>query len=746
MIAGSISGRYARVTLALLLGAVVWSGCTSAENHDAGRSEGGEAGTPAEMGEAGQGAAAGEGGACGTPCGDVCCVNGDVCEGESRCIPEQEPCESDDECEHDTRCDDGVCVPYGVDGQPAFNEDCKLETSLSKIEPVVQCHWQDPPDGDPHPTFNQVMSTPVVADLGLDDDPDAFHPSIVFTVFAGETNYEGYVRVISGADCSEQLALAEDAELVNALAPATLGDLTGDGLPEIVVAAKGGGLMALRVSDDKKALEKLWRSGTCAGDTRTQDVTGGSGYQAAGASLVDLTNDGVPEVVLGATVYDSEGCILSSSLGYTAYNYGVIPVLSDIDDDGKVELVTGNALYEWDADDSDWTAETSFTPTSSVATGQVAVAELGDFPLENHDGRDFPEIAVVSNGTLRVQTLDGTVVFGPFPIPGGGIGGAPTIADFDGDGRPEIATAGGSNYAVFDLDCRPDGDEEKCATGRTDGILWQQASQDRSSNVTGSSVFDFDADGHAEVAYADECFFRIYDGATGKVAASVGNSSGTAYENPIIADVDGDFRSEIVIAANDLYGATLGCPATDPLFPSTAKANTRGVVVFRDANDGWASSRPIWNQHAYSVVNVTDSGDIPKTSKVASNWNDPKLNNFRQNAQGDLEALGLGDLTISDAGSSCDGAEPALNARVCNRGTLPVPDGLDIAFKDGKKELCLEHTSAILPPGECVIVTCAMGGADLKSPSVGLLADPDNTQHECFEKNNASRATPITCR
>jgi hypothetical protein len=57
--------------------------------------------------------------------------------------------------------------------------------------------------------------------------------------------------------------------------------------------------------------------------------------------------------------------------------------------------------------------------------------------------------------------------------------GPPTIADYDGDGAPEVGVAGGAAYVVFDGD---------------GALLWQMPTQDLSSSVTGSSVFDFNGD------------------------------------------------------------------------------------------------------------------------------------------------------------------------------------------------------------------------------------------------------------
>jgi hypothetical protein len=163
-----------------------------------------------------------------------------------------------------------------------------------------------------------------------------------------------------------------------------------------------------------------------------------------------------------------------------------------------------------------------------------------------------------STGTIRVQALDGAVVWGPIDLyhdPGvaGGHGGPPTASDFDGDGQVEFAAAANQYYAVYDPDCvaalngasppeRPGGKCERAPDmmGLPDGVLWARLSQDFSSSGTGSSVFDFNGDGNAEAVYGDECYIRVYEGKTGQVIFSAPASNATGFELPVIADVDGD--------------------------------------------------------------------------------------------------------------------------------------------------------------------------------------------------------------
>ncbi|MFK7999256.1 MAG: FG-GAP-like repeat-containing protein [Polyangiales bacterium] len=688
-----------------------------------------------------------------TECGPrACCGEGELCRFDS-CVSDFGPCDTNDDCGGDSYCDaEGRCIPYGVPAERVNDETCSRTIDIDAVTPEVQCRWVGPPDGDARPESIHVMATPVVIDLDLDNDATTLAPSIVFASFptVGVYREPGVLRIIDGATCEQQFSFPTPEDAVMSPAGVAAGDLNGDGRAEIVAVGHDGGLKAFEF--DGTNFTRIWTSGVCDGaGGRTADNTGGRD-EWAGPSIHDLDDDGVPELLLGGVVYGADGCVLSSTLGYLAYSQGLVPVIADVDMDGRMELISGDGVWEWDSDSFDWVAETWFIAGS--LRGQVAVAELGDFPIAALGGADGPEVAVVSNGTARVQTLDGVTVFGPFAINGGGRGGAPTVADFDGDGRREFATAGGSQYVVYDLDCIEGGGSGTCASDRIDGVLWTAGSQDNSSNVTGSSVFDFDADGAAEVVYADECYLRIYDGADGEVVYSAARSSGTAYENPVIADVDGDFQSEIVSAVND-YAAGLVCPATDPLRPTTTYERNHGIVVLRDTEDRWAASRPVWNQHAYAVTHVGDRGEIPASSAVAINWTDPDLNNFRQNVQGDLESLGLADLTVAGEEGPLevfcegeDGRDATLPAQICNRGTLPLAAGTEIAFRldaeDGT-ELCRTPVPVALTVGMCLEVTCTATLPSAERVDLYVVVDPDELEPECWEGNNFARLADVRC-
>ncbi|HQR05264.1 MAG TPA: putative Ig domain-containing protein [Gemmatales bacterium] len=432
----------------------------------------------------------------------------------------------------------------GGSDEQHFNVNVIGDTGEREFDPVVEWHKGS---FTVRPDSNQVMMTPAVIDLNDDGTPD-----IVFSTYTGSNyNSAGLLRAIDGRDGSELWTVNDSRYLVSGRAGIAVGDIDGDGQPEIIAEHESNRLIAFDADGSFK-----WISNTNPG-----------GVDWGSASLADLDHDGTPEIIIGATVLNANGTIRwSGNIGQGNNAFGPLSIVADLDMDGSPEIVAGNTAYH---------ADGAVYWTKPIGDGFPAIG--------NFDSDSFPEVVVVSSGYVYLLNHDGTIKWGPVAIPGGGNGGAPTIADFDNDGQPEIGVAGAGAYTVFE----------------TNGsIKWSMLTQDFSSNVTGSSVFDFDGDGQAEVVYGDELFLRIYRGTDGTVLYQLPKGSGTTYEYPVITDVDGDGNAEIVAVANQLIGG----------------AET-GIYVIGDRNNTWVNARQIWNQHSYHITNVNDDGTIPAFEK-----------------------------------------------------------------------------------------------------------------------------------
>jgi hypothetical protein len=260
--------------------------------------------------------------------------------------------------------------------------------------------------------------------------------------------------------------------------------------------------------------------------------------------------------------------------------------------------------------------------------------------------------------------------------------------------------------------------------------------------------------------------------------------SSTWQENPIVADVDGDYAAEVVMGMSSPCLPSY-CPEWDPIFPGLAcdsevdcpggpcdagrcrcetdaecgatygctdpladtpgagrvcRARHRdclpGLRVYRDARDRWASSRRIWNQHAYAVTNVGDDGAIHAPGDLPPNWSTPGLNNFRQNVQGDLGDVPGPDFTVGRLVAICEGDATRLRADVCNRGGALIDSGVTVIFarEDDATELCRLVTTEPVPPGACATVDCL---APVRADGVFVaISDPDGAVGECIEDNN----------
>ena len=125
-----------------------------------------------------------------------------------------------------------------------------------------------------------------------------------------------------------------------------------------------------------------------------------------------------------------------------------------------------------------------------------------------------------------------------------------------------------------------------------------------------------------------------------------------------------------------------GTPGTGNTCRAAHPHGLSGIRVYEDANDKWVRSRTIWNQHAYSVTNVNEDGTIPKTSSWKNNWDDPTLNNFRQNVPGDANGKATGDATAGASDTfGCGGGEVRSAARrSATAAPIRSPAGLSVGF------------------------------------------------------------------
>ncbi|HUT77748.1 MAG TPA: VCBS repeat-containing protein, partial [Polyangia bacterium] len=487
-------------------------------------------------------------------CGEVCCAEDETCY-EGSCLPVHGECQDHPDCQEDSCCHDGLCFPWGTGPCPEFNAECTQTVIAGLFQPSIQCEWTAPPDGDPYPDHVRVLSTPLVVDFDFDDDSATIEPSIVVMTYNGDDGSSGYyngafgvIRVLDGKTC--ELRYNVGTQLNGCNTPA-IADIDLDGRPDIV-AHTGLGELAIYGYDGGTDEFTVLCQGSL---TFAAQATGWSA-----PAVYDLDGDGLPEIMTGGITYDSNCVALDQSLGLTGHMYSGsgYPVVGDLDgvlnedDQPSVELATGSELYRFNRTTKIWDEVWS----GGSLQGYIAIADFGtytDDPLDDDrlalDG--IAEVVTVQAPNIYITTMGGRVIFGPVPMPSGQGGGPPTIGDFDGDGLAEVSCSGSDSIAVFDLDCTGVPDAAYCSSLATDGILWWQPSQDHSSNRTGSSLFDFEGDGRTEVIYADEVFTRVYDGLTGDVVFSQWHSSCTWNEYPIVADVDGDFRAELVVPSNE---------------------------------------------------------------------------------------------------------------------------------------------------------------------------------------------------
>ncbi len=310
-------------------------------------------------------------------------------------------------------------------------------------------------------------------------------------------------------------------------------------------------------------------------------------------AIYDLDGDGKPEIIDGFEVFDNTG---HSKFSYdeSAFQneyWCPAPTAADLDGDGKQEIIFGNAALHSDG---------SVYWTIPGPPGQPQVADF--------DGNGQPEIFVARQDGLLIVSHDGHILSGPVQSFDPGVSPycwakAGAVADFDGTGHASLMDGSCNHFGIWHV-----------PPSMQMSLLWD-APIDDSSGVASSTAFDFLGSGISNAVYGDQDSIWVFDGNGGTVNFDEPRASGTLIEFPVVADVDNDGSADIVVVSNQQGDHPENYLHT--------------VDVYQDSGKRWMPVRRIWNQHAYHVTNVLEDGTIPV--KQVNSWQ--ALNTFRVNAQ-----------------------------------------------------------------------------------------------------------------
>jgi hypothetical protein len=492
--------------------------------------------------------------------------------------------------------------------------------------------------------------------------------------------------------------------------PLAVGDINNDGKPEIVGVREYQSAMFFSAGE----------YAVVAFNSTGQEIWESEHYinidfnWASAPVLADMNGDGNTEIVVGRVILNSDGTTRGvgahgigsygiADLGDISIVEGAVPAVTDLDLDGEMEVIVGDARYDVDGN--------TIFHDPSAQDAMIAIANLDDDPEGEYIG--------ITGNTVRAVDTDGQVMWGPieFPEPANILSPA-AIADIDQDGYPEIMTAGGNELRAYNHDGT---------------LLWSANVQDQ-SGATGASVFDFEGDGIPEVVYIDEIKMYAFDGPTGGLKfVSSEHGSNTMFDYPVIADVDNDDQAEIVVCHNGYSHA---------------------MSVYGDQDESWMPARSLWNQHAYHINNINDNMSIP-TNPLPSFEHSNTYHSGVMVTADSIEKINLEAEILDVCTEECANGELWISVRMKNSGEMDIPVGtkLSIYGVDGQTEKYITTITLQLPIAagwtsesfQIGLYTTDLEGTQ----GIRVRADDDGTGtgmfQECSERDNTIQSDDAFC-
>jgi len=500
----------------------------------------------------------------------------------------------------------------------------------------------------------------------------------------------------------------------SAASSVAVGDLNGDGKPDLVVANASSGTVAVFLGN---------------GDGTFQAAVTYAGGDANGLVIADVNGDGKPDIVVanggvGVLLGNGDGTF-QPVVNYSAGGDSNSVAVADVNRDGKLDIVATIWCSDQYCDgtvsvllgDGDGTFQPAVTYSSGGAYGEsVAVADV------NGDGK--PDLLVANlgldTGEVGVLLGNGDGTFQPaVSYSWSGRADSLAVADVNGDGKLDLLLGDWGKATLGVMLGNGDGTFQAAVTYPTG-----------SSGAIGTrivAVADVNGDGKPDLLVTTQCGNNNCDN-HGTVGVLLGNGDGTfqpgvnfdsggyGASGIAVADVNGDGLPDLVLANNcsswqtcgDSSGApdgtvgvllnNVGAPPTTTTLVSSLNPAAPGKVVTYTASvtsqeggtvTGWVTfadkgstvaTLPLANdQAAYSTKYIT-GGSRPITAAYLGD-----LHNARSTSATLMEYI---EIAGSKTVVATSGSPSLINQPVTFTATVTsthgtIPGGELVTFYDG---------------------------------------------------------------
>jgi FG-GAP-like repeat len=432
--------------------------------------------------------------------------------------------------------------------------------------------------------------------------------------------------------------------------PAALvvGDFNGDGHPDVVVSGdfgtqvllnNGAGTFTVLTSFDNS----LWV------------MTAGDFNHDGKLDLAGVDDENSVFVLLG----NGDGTF-QSAVGYNAGNCAASVAAADFNHDGKIDLVVGNTSCNSQQNVDAINVllgngnGTFQAPVSYPAGGLVYAVAVADF---NHDGKiDVAALSSQSNVTnsnvvgIFLGNGDGTLQSATdYDVNSNSLLTELTIADFNGDGIPDVAT--GIGQVIVQLGNGTGGLKTSVAFGGPPGSSYLAA-----GDLRGTGRADI-------IASSDTSVGVLLSRPNGMFQAPLFFRTGNAPNKGTIADINGDGIEDLVVTHFGSNGANVTVSfgngkggfgsAITTMVPSYISANPVGVTAGDFNHDGKADLAVFSNTAAQTVTMGIYYGNGDGTFNSGPQYTVGNGNYFeRQVIAADLNGDGNLDLVATCSTSS----------------------------------------------------------------------------------------------